>query len=48
MKQQQGKESMRYEAETVLERSVDWRSGEATKELQEQGTTSVKEHRYLI
>ena len=36
LKQQQGKESMRYEAETVLERSVDWRSGEVVEELQEQ------------
>ena len=48
LKQQQGKESMRHEAEAVLEGSVDWRSGEAAEELQEQGAASVKEQRYLI
>jgi len=48
LKQQQGKESMRHEAEVVLEGSVDWRSGEAAEELLEQGAALVKEQRYLI
>ena len=48
LKQQQGKESMRHEAEAVLEGLVDWRSGEAAEEFQEQGAASVKEKRYLI
>ena len=45
LKQQQGKESMRHEAKAVLEGSVDWRSGEAAEELQEQEAALVKEKR---
>ena len=48
LKWQHSTEIMRYEAEAALERLVDWRSGKATEELQEQGATSVKEQRYLI
>ena len=47
LKQQQGKESMRHEAEAVLEGSVDWRSREAAEEPQEQEATLVKEQRYF-
>ena len=32
LKQQEGKESMRHEAEAVVEGSVDWRSGEVAEE----------------
>ena len=39
---------MRHEVEAVLEGSVDWRSGEAAEEFQEQGAASVKEQSYLI
>ena len=35
LKQQQGKESMKHEAEAVLEGLVDWRSGKATETLEE-------------
>ena len=48
LKQQQGKESMKHESKAILEGLVDWTSGEAAEELQEQGAASVKEQRYLI
>ena len=48
LEQKKGKESMRHEAEAVLEGSVDWRSREAAEELQEQEAALVKEQRFLI
>ena len=40
LKQQQGKESMKHEAEVVLEGLVDWRSGKAAETSEE---TEAKE-----
>ena len=45
LKQQQGKESMKHEAEAVLEGLVDWRSGKSAKTSQETEAKEMEKER---
>ena len=43
LKQQQGKESMRHEAEAIVEGSFDWRSGEAAEAAKREARSSISQ-----